>query len=213
MEINTPDSLIFDMDGTLWDALDTYTFCWNSAFLKLEMDIKTTREELRGMMGWEKEKVLAHFFKGMDHQKAEYIFEAIVEIQDEVLPQKGGLIYPDVKEGLKALSQKYKLFILSNCPKDSIKQFMFFAGIEDFITAEIAYGFNNQPKHKNMLLLKEKYALKNPIYIGDTDHDSKETSLAGFPFAHVTYGFGTTQQFDVRFDSFKSLTDYFLEID
>ena len=26
------DALIFDMDGTLWDAVDTYAEIWNMAF-------------------------------------------------------------------------------------------------------------------------------------------------------------------------------------
>ena len=28
------DGLIFDMDGTLWDAVDTYARIWNEVFLQ-----------------------------------------------------------------------------------------------------------------------------------------------------------------------------------
>ncbi len=30
-----PDSLIFDMDGTLWDAVDTYAHSWNVVFSEM----------------------------------------------------------------------------------------------------------------------------------------------------------------------------------
>ncbi len=109
------------MAGTLWDALDTYVYCWNKALKKAKTPRATTRSELFGMMGWEKQKVMTHFFKDEDAAVAEEIFEAIVKIQDEVLPRKGGLLYPGVKEGLAALAKKYKLFILSNCPENTIK--------------------------------------------------------------------------------------------
>ncbi|HEX3385818.1 MAG TPA: hypothetical protein VHS53_11545 [Mucilaginibacter sp.] len=33
--MQTPDSLIFDMDGTLWDAVDTYAASWNIVFAEL----------------------------------------------------------------------------------------------------------------------------------------------------------------------------------
>ena len=32
MIVTKPDALVLDMDGTLWDAVDTYTLCWNKAF-------------------------------------------------------------------------------------------------------------------------------------------------------------------------------------
>jgi len=35
-----PDSLIFDMDGTLWDAVDTYAASWNLVFNELGIDIQ-----------------------------------------------------------------------------------------------------------------------------------------------------------------------------
>jgi phosphoglycolate phosphatase len=33
-----PDSLIFDMDGTLWDAVDTYAHSWNVVFTEMGID-------------------------------------------------------------------------------------------------------------------------------------------------------------------------------
>ncbi|WP_369124785.1 HAD family hydrolase, partial [Mucilaginibacter sp. 10I4] len=46
-----PDSLIFDMDGTLWDAVDTYAHSWNVVFAELGIDKTITRDVLAGMVG------------------------------------------------------------------------------------------------------------------------------------------------------------------
>lgn len=32
------DSILFDMDGTLWDAIDTYADIWNEAFREIGSD-------------------------------------------------------------------------------------------------------------------------------------------------------------------------------
>jgi phosphoglycolate phosphatase len=46
-----PDSLIFDMDGTLWDAIDTYTNSWNLTFEKHAIKRTINRDDLMGLMG------------------------------------------------------------------------------------------------------------------------------------------------------------------
>jgi len=207
-----PDSLIFDMDGTLWDALDTYLYCWNEALRKSKLQRQTNRDELFGMMGLEKQKVINHFFKNEDIAVAEEIFKDIVNIQNEVLPIKGGILYSNVVEGLAKLSKKYKLFILSNCPEQTIKQFIKWAEIDSLITDHIAHGFNSKSKNYNMNLLVQKHGLKNPIYIGDTETDSVESKLAGIPFVFLTYGFGKTEEYVIKFDDFKSFTTYFMAL-
>ncbi|MDF2430867.1 MAG: phosphoglycolate phosphatase, partial [Mucilaginibacter sp.] len=53
-----PDSLIFDMDGTLWDAVDTYAESWNLVFKELAINKTITRNELAKMVGWEGKKVI-----------------------------------------------------------------------------------------------------------------------------------------------------------
>jgi len=44
------------------------------------------------------------------------------------------------------------------------------------------HGRNFQPKSVNMQLLIERNGLQSPVYIGDTDSDSREAAKAGVPF-------------------------------
>ena len=48
--------------------------------------------------------------------------------------------------------------------------------------------------------------------IGDTEGDSKACIDAGVPFVFMTYGFGKTDNYELKFDSFSQLTDYFLKL-
>jgi phosphoglycolate phosphatase len=119
-------------------------------------------------------------------------------------------LYDGVLEGLQQLAEKYKVFILSNCAKGIIRVFIDWAGIDEHITDEMAHGVNFMPKNHNIKLLAEKHSLVNPVYIGDTHGDGQESRQAGVPFVFVSYGFGDTDDYDLKFDDFKSLTDYFM---
>ena len=48
-------------------------------------------------------------------------------------------------------------------------------GITPFITEAISFGDTHKPKGDNMLLLKEKYHLQHPLYMGDIEADGRET--------------------------------------
>jgi phosphoglycolate phosphatase len=205
-----PDSLIFDMDGTLWDAVDTYAESWNIVFNEFGVDKTIARDELARMVGWEGKKVIDALMPGFEEEKQQQIFAAVMDNRREILPASGGILYDGVKEGLKELAEKYPLFILSNCSKGIIRLFIDWAGIDEHITDELAHGVNFMPKHHNIKLLAEKHGLKNPAYIGDTAGDGEQSRRAGVPFVFVSYGFGTTDDYDLKFDDFKSLTAYFM---
>ena len=207
-----PDSLIFDMDGTLWDAADTYTMSWNILFQRLNINRVMTRDELLQRIGWEGKKVMAAILPEFTEEERFEMYGMVNLIRREIIPIHGGILYDGVIEGLKLLSTKYKLFILSNCGKGIIRDFIDWAGIDDLILDELAYGVNNMPKHYNLNLLKEKHGLVSPIYVGDTSGDSDESTKASFPFVFVNYGFGTTNKFDLEFSSFSDLTTYFMDL-
>ena len=210
--MNKPDSLIFDMDGTLWDAADTYVASWNAGFKKENVDMIVSREDLGYMMGWEKRKVLDHMMPNFDEEKQERVFSTINEYRSELIPEMGGILYEGIKEGLEQLAERYQLFIVSNCPENLIRQFIDWADINHLITDEMAHGVNSKPKHHNIRLLIDKYSLKNPVYIGDTETDSIESRKAQLPFVFLSYGFGQTDDYDLKFDSFHAFTAYFMEL-
>lgn len=207
-----PDSLIFDMDGTLWDASETYLAAWNEGFKAMQVNKNMRRGELDHMMGWERRKVLDHTLPEYPVEQQEKIYDAIVAAQDKLIPQLGGILYEGVSEGIARLSTTYKLFILSNCPQDTINQFLQFTGLAPYITSHMAHGENSMPKNHNIKLLQGKYNLQNPFYVGDTESDSTQSELAGVPFVFVDYGFGQTDKYALKFSSCTQLTNYFMAL-
>lgn len=210
--LNKPDSLIFDMDGTLWDAVDTYAHSWNVMFQELGIDKSMDRQRLAGMVGWEGKKVVAEILPEFEPEKRWEIYMQVNEKRKVLIPQMGGILYDGVRDGLQLLAKKYQLFILSNCAAGVIRQFIDWAGIDEHIKDEMAYGVNFMPKQHNIKLLADKHLLSNPYYIGDTHGDGEQSRLAGIPFVFVSYGFGQTDDYDLKFDDFTALSSYFLNL-
>ena len=198
------------MDGTLWDAVATYAVSWNETFKELDIDITVDPNKLAGMVGWEGKKVIKEIMPEFDDEKRTEIYATVNDARHALIPELGGILYDGVLDGLKQLSTKYRIFILSNCAKGIIQLFIDWAGLHDYITDELAYGTNFMPKAHNIKLLTDKWNLKNPIYIGDTEGDGEQSRLAGIPFVFVSYGFGVTKDYDLKFDNFTALTEHFM---
>lgn len=211
-KMQKPDSIIFDMDGTLWDAVDTYASSWNLVFKERGIDKTISRDELGKMVGWEGKKVLQVMMPDFDDETRQSIYARVNELRRELLPKKGGVLYEGVREGLQQLAKKYQLFIVSNCAIGIISLFIDWAGIGEQIVDEIAYGTNYMPKHYNINQLIQRHQLKHPVYVGDSEGDGEQSRLAGIPFVFVSYGFGTTDDYDLRFDNFTGFTSYFMNL-
>ncbi len=206
------DGLIFDMDGTLWDAVDTYARIWNEVLEQAGRTDRISRKMLLGNIGMPIPQILKNLFPDISSEETTYFTRELAACEPKLLAQYGGTPYPGVVEGLKLLSQKYPLFLASNCDAHTLPVFMEFLGITPYITEAIAYGNTHLPKGDNMLILKEKYQLEQPLYMGDIDADGRETHRVGLPFVHARYGFGTTDDYELAFDSFTDFTQFFLNL-
>lgn len=206
------DSLIFDMDGTLWDAVETYAHSWTEVLKENGIDKNLTKKDLERYMGMEMKQIFNEILPDSSPQLMEKLYQDIIVKEHELMPQMGGYVYPDVLDGLELLSTKYKLFMLSNCQKGGILDFMNYTETKYLFTDYIEYGSNFQPKHVNLKLLIDRNNLKAPMYIGDTDSDRKQCELAHVPFTFVSWGFGQTDSYTLKFDKMKDLTDYFMNL-
>lgn len=203
------DALIFDMDGTMWDAVDTYAEIWNMAFVREGIERRITRNDLLALIGTPIDDIMRHFVQA---DQVEHLLETIAELVTTELPRLGGKLYEGVQEGIAQLAKHYKLFMLSNCDELELPIFVRYAGIESYITDTLAYGNTRLHKAENIRLLAEKHHLRHPVYIGDTDGDCREAHRAGIPFVWMSYGFGTTDNAELQFDNFTDLTKYFIKL-
>ena len=204
-----PDSLIFDLDGTLWDAVQTYADAWNLYFRQNNLSRETSKKELDDLMGMEEAEFLRFMLPEIPSEARKGHYKKIVDIQYELISTQGGQIYEGVLEGLGLLSKKYPLFIVSNCPEYTIYHFMRYARIEHLITDSLAHGQNHKPKHENIRELIRRHSLKKALYIGDTEGDRIQSEKASVPFVFMKYGFGQATSFHRSFDSFKDFTLFY----
>ncbi len=200
------DSLIFDMDGTLWDAVDSYARIWEVTSAEFGVDRKVSREELIGYMGKTLDVILAGIMNGVDVDMDKYL-KRLDENESELMATLGGKLYQGVAEGIKKLSGNYRLFIVSNCGKDGLENMTRFTSLEPYFEGKLTYGETHHGKADNIKTVIEKYGLKSPLYIGDTQGDSDAAHSAGIDMCHVTYGFGQCRDAELSADSFEGLVE------
>ena len=53
----------------------------------------------------------------------------------------------------------------------------------------------------------ERNNITHPIYIGDTDGDSKSAAFINAPFIFASYGFGKTDKYDAKIEKPEDILD------
>lgn len=204
------DCIIFDMDGTLWDAIDSYTEVWNQCSMKLGIDKRVTSNDLLHYMGKPLDVIFKDVFKDYPLKNNDEYLIQLAKTEDELMPKLGGNLYPHVKDGIIELSKKYPIMLVSNCGASGLLNFMNYTTLTPYVTDSITNGETRLNKAENIKLLLNRYNYSNGFYIGDTQHDCDETHKAGLKFGFMKYGFGNCNNADVEFDDFKELVNYFI---
>lgn len=163
-------------------------------------------------MGKQADVMLNTILPGASEEEKTRLFDEVIAQYQILVPDMKPYVFEGVHEGLERLSGKYKLYLLSNCEEGGLVHFMNHTKTGHLFIDYMEHGQNLQPKSFNMKLLAERNRLQYPVYIGDTDSDGKASATAGVPFVYMTYGFGKTDVYALKFDSFPELTDYFLNL-
>lgn len=201
------DSLVFDLDGTLWDTTPACAVAWNEVIAALDVDFREiTADDVRKVTGRPHDECIRMTFAGVPVEKVEAMIHATAVADNEVIARLGGELYPGVRDGLLALQERYRLFIVSNCQKGYIETFLNLTGLHNTLEDFECFGNTGRPKGENLALVIARNGLQAPLMIGDADGDETAARQCGVPFAFVTYGFGTAKAPDFTFDSFAEFT-------
>lgn len=186
------DGILFDLDGTLWDATPVMVEVWAQLLAQRPHIVRppVTAQEIHGNMGRLLEDIAARMFPGQSESERRSIMDEFCVMEEEVLARQGGCLFPGEEEVLSRLAEQCPLFVVSNCQNGYIECFYQGNGLGRFFSGEECAGRTGRPKSENIRMVAERYGLKRPVYIGDTALDCTSAGEAGVPFLHAAYGFG-----------------------
>jgi phosphoglycolate phosphatase len=199
------DSIIFDLDGTLWDAVDNILISWNKAIEGTDL-APITKEALTECMGLKMDAIAERLFKGLDYDSRMTLMEKCSDYELDYLSKHGAKPFDGVIELIKSLSNSFKLFICSNCQRGYIECFLNYYNLNEYFTDIECWGNTGLSKGENNKLLIERNSLSSPIYVGDTDGDRISAEVANIPFVFAAYGFGNTDKYNFAINSPTELT-------
>lgn len=200
------DSIIFDLDGTMWDSTKQAAVVWERVAKKNPaIKDEVTAEKLKELYGLPLEDIATGLFLSVPKDVAIRTMEECVVEQCPYLAEHGGILLGDIEETLSTLSKEYPLFIVSNCKSGYIEAFLQAHGLSRYITDHECPGGTGLLKADNIRIVMERNHLKAPIYVGDTQGDLDAAHQAGLPFVFCRYGFGSSDDYEYVIDSFEQL--------
>ena len=154
------DSIIFDVDGTLWDSTEICAKAWTDVIHReTSLSLTINASTLKGLFG-------------------------------RLLPDIASVLFADLEKTLQQLKENYRLFIVSNCQAGYIEVFLETSGLGSYFEGHLCPGDTGNAKADNICKIIQEYHLKAPVYVGDTLGDFNATKTAGIPFVFASYGFG-----------------------
>lgn len=184
--------IIFDMDGTLWDSSEHVAESWNLAIAECGYRRDAlTREDMYRVMGKTMDVIADMLFPDCGAQQRKDLLARCCAIENEYLRDRGGVLYPKVRETLKTLRERYPLYIVSNCQSGYMEAFLDYYGLWEMFCDRQCYGDNGLEKADNIRILCERCGLEEAVYVGDIQGDYDASRAAGVLFIHAAYGFGT----------------------
>jgi phosphoglycolate phosphatase len=198
-------ALIFDLDGTLWDAISPIVVAWNEAMVEAKAPFRFDYAKIKSYMGLTPEETCPLAFPDVPFEEEMSLFKHCIRSGIAYLSHHPGALYPDERETLALLQQSYPLYIVSNSDKGYVENYLRACQMEGYFKGHLCAGDTGLPKWGSIRKMMALESLGPVIYIGDTLKDKVESDKAGVAFIHAAYGFGKIEPDPVAISSLKEL--------
>ena len=201
------ESLIFDIDGTLWDSRALVAEGYNIQLAKEGLShLAVNAEMFLSLFGKVMTEIADSIFSSIPTPERYALMERCMDTENAYLKANECRIgYPGIRQTMEALAKNHRLFIVSNSQKGYPELCIEKLGLTDLIQGHLCFGDTGTSKGKTIRILMEKYEITSCAYIGDTQADYEATLEANVPFIWASYGFGTPDGYDLKIDRFTDL--------
>lgn len=201
------ESLIFDIDGTLWDSRALVAEGYNLQLKDEGLEhLFVNAQQLKVLFGKVMTEIADVLFAEIPLPERYALMERCMARENRYLQENPCAIgYPGVKETLIRLAESHRLFIVSNSQRGYPELCIRKLGLGSCITACLCFGDTGTSKGKTIRTLMQRHNIRSCAYIGDTQGDYEATLEAGIPFIWASYGFGTPAGYDAKIDRISDL--------
>ena len=189
------DSVIFDVDGTIWDSTGVVTEAWNKALIDTGFGhIQVTAERLKGLFGLPMIDIMMDILPGVEEKELREFERVCNEYEEEFILEKAGDVYENIGEVIAEISKDIPVYIVSNCQSGYIELVIKHLKLEEYVSDFTCFGDTGMFKAPNIRLICDKHKLEAPVYVGDTHMDADACKEADVPMIFVNYGFGKVDE-------------------
>ena len=200
--------IVFDLDGTLWDASDSTYEIVNDYLKENGYSFKVSKEVIIENMGYEFDVCARNYFPKLDTKEAMELLDKIYDEAEKKIQEgyKMGKIYPDVYDTIKKLSKKFFVCIVTNCPRKAyVESFIRSAKVEEYIADFYVASNFFISKAEAIRKLQDRYQAKSVVYVGDSMKDQISAVDSGGTFVFAKYGFGENMVSKYSIDEVKDI--------
>ena len=197
------ESLILDIDGTLWDSRALVAEGYNIQLRDEGLErYCVDAERLRPLFGKVMTAIADEIFPDQPEHIRYPLMERCMERENRYLEENECRIgYDGIVPALRELAKTHRLFIVSNSQQGYPELCIGKLGLGDIISGHLCFGDTGTSKGKTIRTLMERHNITSCIYIGDTQGDYEATVEADVPFLWAEYGFGTPAGYALRVSS------------
>ena len=201
------ESLIFDIDGTLWDSRALVAEGYNIQLEKEGLQhLFVNAEQPKPLFGKVMTEIADAILASIPEGERYDLMERCMATENRYLFENECKIGSDgVMETIAALSKTYRLFIVSNSQCGYPELCMEKLGLTPYIEGHLCFGDTGTSKGKTIRTLMERHNIQSCAYIGDTQGDYEATVEAGVPFIWAKYGFGTPEGYVAAVEKIEDL--------
>ena len=201
------ESLIFDIDGTLWDSRALVAEGYNLQLKDEGLEhLFVNAEQLKVLFGKVMTEIADVLFAEIPLPERYALMERCMARENRYLQENPCAIgYPGVKETLIRLAESHRLFIVSNSQRGYPELCIRKLGLGSCITACLCFGDTGTSKGKTIRTLMQQHNIRSCAYIGDTQGDYEATLEAGIPFIWASYGFGVPEGYGAKIERISDL--------
>ena len=186
----TNEAIFFDLDGTLWEVIDSTYNSVNKITKKYNLP-SVTINTICNVFGKNRIESAKLYFPNLREEDALKLLDEIAILNIQNLKENGGNVYKNVKETIKRLKKDYDLYIVSNTAhKEYIESFLISSDLKEYFKDYIAASELNISKADAINKLTKQYNIEKSVYGGDTKKDLESAQEAQIPFIYAKYGFG-----------------------